>query len=409
VHARCGLARVLAWDDPQAAREHVAGTLELASSLERAYALCSAAWVELRAGDPDAAASHAGEAEREARATGDRPGIAEALELQGLAARPPSEERLQAAAELWGELGSPIARERTLLALATIRGDRGTAAAIREQLEDRGAAPGFDPGDHGSAPLAIVTLGRFAVLRNGEPVPAAAWQSRKARDLLKLLVARRGRPITRDAALEALWPGEPAGPLANRLSVALSTVRRVLDPDRGQPPDRFITADTQSLALRTDHVAVDVVEFLQAAETAIADAGNGDRDVAEARLRAAERLYTGDFLEDDLYEDWAIDCRELARSAALELSRLLARAATARGDDEAGSRHLHRILERDPYDADAWIALVAAQARLRRYGEARRQHAIYARRMAELDIAPLPLAQCSQAPDPSGPTALRPH
>ena len=58
----------------------------------------------------------------------------------------------------------------------------------------------------------------------------AAWQSRKARDLLKLLVARRGHPMTREAAAEAMWPGEDPEPLGNRLSVALSTIRKVLDP-----------------------------------------------------------------------------------------------------------------------------------------------------------------------------------
>jgi hypothetical protein len=40
---------------------------------------------------------------------------------------------------------------------------------------------------------------------------------------------------------------------------------------------------------------------------------------------------------------------------------------------------------------------MAAQLRLRRYGEARRQHAVYTRRMAELAIAPVPLAQTVDA------------
>ena len=69
-----------------------------------------------------------------------------------------------------------------------------------------------------------------------------AWQSRKARDLLKILAARRGRPLTRDAAAEALWPNEHPGPLPNRLSVALSTLRKVLDPERVAPADHFIAA-----------------------------------------------------------------------------------------------------------------------------------------------------------------------
>jgi DNA-binding SARP family transcriptional activator len=306
--------------------------------------------------------------------------------LRGLAARPAGMDQLEAAAELWRELGNPVSRERALLAIAISQDDGAVVAELRDGLLARGVVPVLDVARSTSSAVQIVTLGRFAVLRAGKPVPAADWQSRKARDLLKLLVGRRGRAITRDAAAEALWPTEPPGPLSNRLSVALSTVRKVLDPDRGRPTDYYIAADAQSLALRVDHVEVDVVAFLHAADEATTGG-------SPAALREAERLYTGDFLEEDLYEDWAVDCREHARSVALEVSRQLAEAAVSGGDDEDACRHLRRILERDPHDEAAWIALIAALGRLRRYGEARRQHALYARRMAELDVSPVALAK----------------
>ncbi|HZU40751.1 MAG TPA: BTAD domain-containing putative transcriptional regulator, partial [Solirubrobacteraceae bacterium] len=414
--ARAGLARVLAPDDPEAARAHAAAAVAAATSLERAAALCARAWVELVAGDHAAAVRSAIEAEREARRTGDRPALAGALELAGAASRPPDETRLESALALWHELGDPIAGARTGLVLALCREQAGEAQARREELARRGAAPevgiagvlaaragasarraaGAGAGA-GAAEVAITTLGRFAVLRRGEPVPLPAWQSRKARDLLKLLAARRGRPLTRDAAAEALWPDEGPEPLANRLSVALSTLRRVLDPERRHPPDHFVAAEQQALALRMEHVSVDVVRFLAAAHEGVHMAAQGEWERAEAGLREAERLYTGDFLEEDLYEDWAVDCREEARAAAQEVSRLLARAAIRRGDEEEGARHLRRLLERDPYDADAWTALVGAQVRLHRYGEARRQHAVYARRMGELGVAPVALAATTAA------------
>ena len=144
-------------------------------------------------------------------------------------------------------------------------------------------------------------------------------------------------------------------------------------------------------------MAVDVVDFLKAAVAGVGLASTGNWEAAERELRRAEGLYTGDFLEEDLYEDWAADCREEARSAAQEVSRLLARAAARRGDDEDAARSLRRLLERDPYDADAWAAFLGTQLRLRRYGEARRQHAVYARRMAELAVAPMALARTAEA------------
>lgn len=384
VSARCGLARAVAADDLEGARVHVAHALARASSLERPHVLCTSAWVELIAHDRVSAERLARDAEAEARTTGDRPALADALMLRGLADRAAGLHHLEAAAELWGELGNPVAHERALLAIAISRDDAARAADLRDRLAARGVAAGLDPAESPSSAVQIVTLGRFAVLRAGTPVPAADWQSRKARDLLKLLVARRGRPVTRESAAEALWPGEPPGPLSNRLSVALSTMRKVLDPDRARPTDHYIAADAQSLALRIDHIDVDVIAFLRAAEA-------GSAGGSPEALREAERLYTGDFLEEDLYEDWAVDCREHARSVALEVGRRLAAAAVRGGDDDDASRHLRRVLERDPHDEAAWIDLIAALGRMRHYGEARRQHALYARRMAELDVAPVTL------------------
>jgi DNA-binding SARP family transcriptional activator len=398
VFALCGLARTLAEDDPAGGRQCAAAAVSRASRLLRARALCAAGWVELWAAEFHAAGSFAAEAELEGRRTGDRPSIADALLLGALSCRPPDRRRLEAAVELWDEVGNVIERQRSRLMLALVLGDDAGVHRCTQALSQLGVAVEPGPADllqatsTRSAQLEIATLGRFAVLVDGERIAAGAWQSRKARDLLKLLVGRQGRPVTREGAAEALWPGEAPGPLANRLSVALSTLRKVLDPERSRPPDHFIAADAQTLELRLDHVSVDVVEFLALAREGMSIAADGDLARAESQLREAERLYTGDFLEEDLYEDWAVDCRETARSAALEVSRLLARAAGGRGDDETASRHLRRLLERDPYDEDAWIALIGAQSRLRRYGEAHRQHAIYSRRMAELEVAPVALA-----------------
>ncbi len=398
VFALCGLARVLAEEDLAMARKTAADGLARASGLERAAALCAAAEVELRARDGAAAEEFAQQAEAQARATGDRAALAESLELQGAARVPGHEGRLRSAIDLWDDVGNPVGAARARLGLAILTGDPQTADATRRELAAMGVAPALGvPGllesnRGGGREVAIVALGRFAVLQGGEPVPLAAWQSRKARDLLKVLVARRGHPITREAAAEAMWPEEDPEPLGNRLSVALSIIRKVLDPGRRHPPDHYVVADARTIALRLDRVDVDLVEFLQVADTAIDLMSKGDRDAAAAPLRRARQLYAGDFLEEDLYEEWAVDAREEARSRLLSVLRLLARLAADRGDDESAGQYLGQLLEREPYDEDAWLALIAGQLRLRRHGEARRRYAAYARRMGELDVVPVALA-----------------
>lgn len=52
----------------------------------------------------------------------------------------------------------------------------------------------------------IRTFGRFDVLQDGH---AIAFSSRKAKELLALLVSRRGGIVERDYAIEMLWENEP--------------------------------------------------------------------------------------------------------------------------------------------------------------------------------------------------------
>jgi DNA-binding SARP family transcriptional activator len=401
VAALCGIARVIAGEDLAAARKAVADALARATGLERASALCTAAEVELRGRDNLAAEVFARQAEAQARATADRAALAESLELQAAALGEPGEARLRSAIDLWDDVGNPIAAARARLALAILADEQDTAASIRQEIGAMGVAPDLGvPGllaaaSRGAAEVAVLALGRFAVVQAGEPVPLAAWQSRKARDLLKLLVARKGRPLTREAAAEAMWPDEPTDALSNRLSVALSTIRKVLDPERRHPPDRYVVSDARTIALQIDHISIDLLDFLRVSDKATELMAGGDRDAAEGALRRARQLYAGDFLEEDLYEEWAVETRDEARGRLLIVLRLLARLAADRGDDEAAGQYLGQLLEREPYDEDAWLSLIAGQRRLRRHGEARRHYATYARRMSELDVVPIALADAA--------------
>jgi DNA-binding SARP family transcriptional activator/tetratricopeptide (TPR) repeat protein len=401
VYALGGIARVLADDDIAAARKTAADGVAIATSIERAAALCTAAEVELRAGETAAAEMLAKQAETEARATGDRAALAESLELQGAADSRVAGERLRSAIALWEDIGNPVGTARARLALAIHADDLAGAAATTRELAAMGVAPdlgapGLLAGSRNSdREVVIIALGRFAVVHAGEPIPLAAWQSRKARDLLKVLVARKGRPITREAAAEALWPDEDAEPLGNRLSVALSTIRKVLDPGRRHPPDHYVVADPRTIALRIERVDVDLLGFLRAADTALDRMAKGEHASAEPELQRARQIYAGDFLEEDLYEEWAIETRDEARSRFVTVLRLLARLAADRADDESAADYLGQLLEREPYDEDAWLALIAAQMRLRRHGQARRHYAAYARRMGELDVVPVALAEAA--------------
>ena len=172
--------------------------------------------------------------------------------------------------------------------------------------------------------------------------------------------------------------------VARRLSVALSTVRAVLDPGKCRPPDHFVIADKDAIRLDLANLPVDVEAFLAAAGEGLARYGAGDAVGAEIQLAAAERAYEGDFLEEDRYEDWSTALREEARTAYTSVLRSLAAMAEAsKRPDDAVRRYL-RILEMDPWDESAHLALVATMERTGRHGEARRRYLSYASQMDEI-------------------------
>ena len=407
VPALSGLARVLLEDDVDRALALAERAVALGPVLGQTRAILARGWAELAGGDRAAAGASAGQAADVARSRRDRAALAESLELQVAASAEPSAElhRLDEALAIWRQVGQPIAAARVELTLGRL-GDPAMARdrisralqTFRElgarRLAAEAAALLSEPADD-RARITIRTLGGFEVVRDSGPIPVVAWQSRKARALLKILVARRGHAVPRDALIDILWPDDDPAVASRRLSVALSTVRTVLDPERALPADTYVGSDRRSVWVDTDHVLLDVDGFVAAASKGLG--GRTAHDGSDERLdpetlRQAEAAYRGDFLEEDLYEDWAVPLREELREVYLQVVRALAGVATRDRDHDMAVSFSLRVLERDAYDELAHLGLVSAYAESGRHGEARRAYRVYAGRMSELGVeaAPFP-------------------
>jgi DNA-binding SARP family transcriptional activator len=401
VDAIVGLAATLVHEAPDEAMALIAEAMDDRLPIDAPFTIVSAARVAYAAHDHDRARTLCEMAMRRAAELRARPTTAGALEVLALMETEPSRARALAdeALGLWDQIGSPFGIAWNAWVQAKVRGgpegaeharraaqafDAMGARALADEVGllaerlEAGAAP----------PVEIRALGAFRVIRDGEPVPLVEWQSRKARDLLRILVARRGRPITRVALADLLWPDEDPGPLANRLSGLLATIRSVLDPDRVHPQDHFVQADKVSVALDGEHLSIDLEAFLDKAERGRELLERGRRDRGLAEYAAAESLYGGPFLDEDGDADWAAAVRDQARAAYLAIARTLAAARIEAGDADGAVRYYLRILEDDPYDEDVHIGLVRALSAAGRHGEARRRYGVYAARMAEIALEP---------------------
>jgi ATP/maltotriose-dependent transcriptional regulator MalT/DNA-binding SARP family transcriptional activator len=405
-----GLAQTVVADEPGHARALTERAIELGREMTPVVALLGAARVALVLGETGSAIQQARKAAEVARRRGDQPGFASALEVEAEAEadvgadRPGALARLDEAAAIWRSCGSPVGEARNLLIRAGILGGgEGRGAALEAErrfaalgargaaTEARAVAELAEAADR--RPVTIEALGGFRLLRDDLPVGSTEWQSKKARDLLKMLVARRGRPTAREALIEALWPDSDPEPLGNRFSVVLTTIRSILDPARRFPPDHFVVADKSSVALAFDNIACDVTSFFASVTEGRRFRREGRANDALASFATAERLYAGDFLEDDPYEEWAAQVREEAQAAYVSVTRALGEAAAASNDEDAASRFFLRILDRDGFDEAAHIALVRVMLAVGRHGEARRRYGLYAARMNEIGVeaAPFPV------------------
>lgn len=389
--ALAGLAKSQVLLDPAAARAMVEELLQLETATGQLPAILGAGWVHLALEERESAAQLAREAVRLASDRQDYAGLAESLELSALAgARDPHDPGLAEAASIWLMLNSQVRSAVNQLVVACLGNTALTERLARERLSRAGVhndAPGIAGPLHAvlsrpEADVLVHVLGTFVVFRSGEAVGSASWPSKKARDLLKILAARG--QTQRDVLVDLLWGSEGTGA---KLSVALSQLRAVLDPERRHGSDHFVLADRGSVRLHPQHVSVDLAQFRVAAQEALA-AQRARRDDAVSLLEAAAAMYTGTFAADDLYEDWATEPRQEAETLGAAVNRSLAYALAEGPSPEQAVPWLSRLLNEDPYDEPTYRLLVGLLAGARRHGAARALHRTYVLRMGELGVTP---------------------
>jgi DNA-binding SARP family transcriptional activator/tetratricopeptide (TPR) repeat protein len=401
VPALIGLSKILANTDPDEAAAAAARAIELDGGLARSDALLASAWVELAREDHDRARQLAAEAREDAEGRQAPVAVAEAVTLLALLDPDPATQLRDALAR-WREVDAPIAAARVELGLAR-RSDRPEERARAASLETHLQAWGCPP-DGGAFPHRAVAaverrprtnirvLGGFVVERGGRPVPTSAWGSRKARDLLKVLVVRAGRRTSREQLADLLWPDEAYEEVTNRLSVALSVVRGVLageDASRDASPIRTVD---DAVELDASAVDIDLARFDELADEGLRALRRGEVDVARTALTAAEEAYGGDLLEDDVDAPWVVDRREEVRQRYVSVARALA-GLVVDDDPDHALRLLLRVLDRDGYDEPAHLEVCRTLFGAGRHGEARRRHRIYEQRMADLDLPAVPFRE----------------
>ena len=193
----------------------------------------------------------------------------------------------------------------------------------------------------------------LAVERAGRTLTGADLGSRKARTLLAVLAAERGRLVPVDRLADLLWgSAAPADPAAN-LSTLVSRSRRLLGSDA-------LVGTGSAYGLATGTCVVDLDEAADLLDEGSARGAAGEVALAAASARRALHvLGTGRALPDEGDADWVQAVRDEADHLRQAARHLLAGSVTTTDPREAVTA-AEGALAVDPYDEHAARDLMRA-------------------------------------------------
>jgi len=238
----------------------------------------------------------------------------------------------------------------------------------------------------------IAVIGPMRLTRDGVPVDAPELRRARVRQLLSALVVRP--VLTRDQAIELLWPGLDPAKAARNMRVTLTHLRRLLEPDRsGGDASYHLRCDGDTIRLLpSQFLSVDLWTLDTMDKRAVQARADGDIDRTAALLADAVALWRGDPLPDlhrvrspDIeVEVDQVGIRHVGHLLALAELRLVA-------DDAAASFTLaERALALEPFDARGHRVALAAALRGRRPAQIAAAHRRVCAALRQLGVPPDP-------------------
>jgi LuxR family transcriptional regulator, maltose regulon positive regulatory protein len=238
----------------------------------------------------------------------------------------------------------------------------------------------------------IAVIGPMRLTRDGVPVDAPELRRARVRQLLSALTVRP--VLTRDQAIELLWPGLDQEKAARNMRVTLTHLRRLLEPDRsGGDASYHLRTDGDTIRLlESEFLSVDLWTLDVLDKRAVQARADGDVDRTAALLADAVALWRGDPLPDLHHVRSPDVVVEIDHVRIRHVSHLLALAELRLvSDDAAASFALaERALSLEPFDARGHRVALAAALRGRRPAQIAAAHRRVCSALRQLGVPPDP-------------------
>lgn len=237
--------------------------------------------------------------------------------------------------------------------------------------------------------LRIFTLGHFGLNVGAKDLAVEHWERKQSLTVLKYLAAHRGRTVPRDVLIDCLWPTADELNGRKRLKATIYSLRQQLRA--AGLGEHVVETANEAYLLRCEATWVDTDVF----ERCIAE---GDTSLREKRwgdalkhYREAERLYRGDYLEEDIHSDWCAEERERFRQIHMEMLINMADCHDARSEYAEAAAVYRKILTCDSCRESTHRALMECLVQLGHPESALAQYRYCQDVLTqELDVEPMP-------------------
>lgn len=240
----------------------------------------------------------------------------------------------------------------------------------------RRSDPHWDAGPE----LTIHAFGRTQIT-SGQQSLNGDWLSQRAGQMLKYMLCVRHRIAMAEEIAEAIWPDSGREALNNTRHV-MHRLRDRLEPDRqAHTASSFVRSEAGGYVLDRTRVRIDIDEFEQEVEHGTSAFHRLEHADAARHLETAIALYTGEFLADEPYAEWAFEERSRLSGLAEYALRLLVVMAFGREDLSCALKYLERLAALEPLDSVVHRELIATLISLGRRSEAKRRYMVFANRI----------------------------
>jgi LuxR family transcriptional regulator, maltose regulon positive regulatory protein len=236
---------------------------------------------------------------------------------------------------------------------------RGAAAeAVRRMVEET------VQGEHPAAvqpTLQVRFFGHFEMLCDGETM--LLGRNGKALTILKYLLANRTRPVSQDHLMGWLWPESNLKKARWSLNSAIHGLRKLLSGCSSSVSMNFVFLEDGYYRLSQGvRVTTDVDDFDRHHE----QGRRLEKDLlmreAATEYEKAIELYRGEYLIEDLYEDWTMVERERLANAYIDILGRLAIHYMKVEQHQESIRACYRVLEKDRSHEDSYRLLMQCYA-----------------------------------------------